>query len=252
MANAPTRKASRSRATVPPEILADLNAGRIETANLVEGLALDFGALLESTVPEAADLADRLRVGGILGRMQTAGKLLLDRLGADGFDRLAAHPSDTVRGWAAYVLAETPRLSLSSRLKRMKRLADDPHFGVREWAWLAVRPHVAADVEGAVEVLEPWTKAKSVNVRRFAVEITRPRGVWCGHIDRLKREPQLALPLLDPVNADPAKYVQDSVANWLNDAGKSQPDWVRQVCERWSEGADDATRRICTRALRNL
>jgi 3-methyladenine DNA glycosylase AlkC len=43
------------------------------------------------------------------------------------------------------------------------------------------------------------------------------------------------------------------VANWLNDAAKTQPDWVREVCARWSRGRVPlATAYIVRRAQRSL
>jgi 3-methyladenine DNA glycosylase AlkC len=236
-------------------VLARLNAGTLETATLAEGLAIDFRTLLMSAfadleIPEETDLSDKV---GITKRMQCCGAILHAMLGLDGLDRIAGHPSDTVRGWAAFVIATEGELSLSRRLKLVQPLADDRHFGVREWAWLALRPSIAEVIGRSVRTLRSWTRRRSENLRRFAVEATRPRGVWCAHIPELKVSPQLGLPLIEPLRADPSKYVQDSVGNWLNDASKSQSDWVRQLCARWEhESPVDATRRICKRALRSL
>jgi 3-methyladenine DNA glycosylase AlkC len=249
------RKGARRRSEIPAEVLRGLNDGTLETANLVEGLAVDFRKLLKVVAPELPPnvLATLDPADGITRRMAAAGRLLQERLGLGGLERLIGHTSDTVRGWGAYAVAHGPGLTLKQRLEQIQPLADDPHFGVREWAWLAVRPQIAEDIRLSLKTLQSWTRQKSANLRRFAIEVTRPRGVWCRHIDTLKAEPELGLPLLTRLNADPSKYVQDSVANWLNDASKSQPEWVRAVCDSWQNGSDEAaTLRICQRATRSL
>lgn len=242
-------------ADIPPAVLEDLNSGRIESASLAESLAVDFAALLTHVMPraDAARLAAIRAERSITRRMPLAAALLLEALGPDADVQLRAHRSDTVRGWAAYAVALRPRLGLAARLDRIQPLADDPNAGVREWAWLALRPHIAAQIEIAIKLLSKWTAATSANLRRFASESTRPRGVWCAHIERLKNEPELGLPILAPLRADPARYVQNSVANWLNDAAKSRPDWVRGLCTEWNgRRPTAATAYICRRAQRSL
>jgi 3-methyladenine DNA glycosylase AlkC len=241
---------------VPGDVVDDLNAGTRQTANLAEALAVDFTALMAVAVPDVphADLA-RLSVGdpSITQRMRIAGELVLEHVGLGGLDALTDHTSDTVRGWAAYMVGLAPGLALAERLDLIRRLADDPHFGVREWAWMPLRPHVAADVPRAIRLLGPWVHEESAYLRRFAVELTRPRGVWTEHIAELKENPRLGLPLLKPLRAEPEKYVQDSVSNWLNDAAKSKPDWVRDLVEGWADGCDDRnTLRICRRSVRSV
>ena len=108
-------------------------------------------------------------------------------------------------------------------------------MAVRECAWDSVRPYVAADLGRGIRLLEPWVRDPDPNIRRCAVEGTRPRGVWTPHIEALKEDPEPGLAILEPVRSDPSRYVQRSVGNWLNDASKSRPDWVRQVCSRWTE-----------------
>lgn len=250
-----TRKGALKPINVPIDVLDQLNSGTIETVNLAESLAVDFAILMTQVVPELATVAkSRIQPSdGITKRMAAAGKLLLEHLGAEGVRDLAAHPSDTVRGWAAYLLAAIPDLTLAERLNLMRSLADDSHFGVREWSWLAVRPYVAAQLDEAISLLIPWVRDNSPNIRRFAIEVTRPRGVWCAHIPKLKENPELGLGLLEPVRADVSRYVRDSASNWLNDAAKSQPEWVKMVCQRWRlESNMPETIKLCTRALRSL
>lgn len=247
---------SKGVADIDPRHLERLNAGLVEAGTLTECLAVDFAALMQQALPGMGSEAVRSMAAaagsGISKRMVLAGQLILAQ-GPDMVGRLPAHASDTVRGWACFVIGARADLGLAERLALIRPLADDSHFGVREWAWMAVRPHLAAELEPAIDQLAFWTAHASERVRRFASEALRPRGVWCAHIGELKQQPALALPILEPLRADPATYVQLSVGNWLNDAGKDQPDFVRELCARWLEQSPvDATVRICKRALRSL
>ena len=249
------QKKSTGRNAISRARLRELNAGAAETRTLTEALAVDFAHLLQTVV---GDLTARERATlapdvPITRRMAAGAELLTQRLGVAAALELVRHNSDTVRGCVAFVVGRWEDAAVRRRLAAIRPLADDRHFGVREWAWLAVRPHLIAELDAALLELQGWTAAPSENLRRFAVESTRPRGVWCKHCAELKRAPERGLPLLQPLRADPARYVQDSVANWLNDASKTRPEWVRAVCRAWqTESAVPATLRICTRALRTI
>lgn len=251
------RKGARSRADIPPETLVELNAGRIEAATLAECLAVEQATLMRAVLPgfpsEAVAELDALAAAGITRRMAAAAAILLANSDESVLERLRTHPSDTVRGWSAFAIGAMPGIALSERLELIRVHADDPHFGVREWAWMAVRQHLASDIASAIALLQPWTAEKSPNLRRFAVEAIRPRGVWAAHIGALKAEPDLGLPILEPLKADPSLYVQDAVANWINDAAKSQPAWAGELRTRWLAGTPSPiTARIIKRGLRSL
>ena len=237
---------------IPPDVLAALNNGTAETLSLTEGLAVDFACLLTALFP-GLDTTPLANGDGITRRMAKAAGLILMSQGIGILPDLRAHPSDTVRGWAAYMIAAQADLTLPQRLDLIRPLADDHHFGVREWAWLALRPHLLPDMGMAITLLLPWTQEDSPFLRRFACEITRPRGVWCSHSASLRADPAPGLPLLTALRNDPEKYVQDSVANWLNDAGKDHPGWLRTVATEWDIASPHpATRRILKRGLRSL
>ncbi|HEY1230670.1 MAG TPA: DNA alkylation repair protein, partial [Ramlibacter sp.] len=144
-------------------------------------------------------------------------------------------------------------LDLPRKLHAVRRFAADPHFGVREIAWSAVRDEVGRDVEEAVRLLRPWVQEADPNLRRFATELTRPHGVWCAPLPALKAEPWRAQSLLDPLKSDPSLYVRNSVANWLNDASRTQPEWVQATCDRWRvESPTPETAAVVRRALRTV
>ena len=243
------RKGARSVASVDPEILAQLEAGTIETANLTEGLAINMGSLLSAIAPSVPTDALDLSLG-VVQRMAQAGALLRAHLSAAELVGLAAHTSDTVRGWAAFAVGQDADQPALERIYAIKPFAADPHFGVREWAWMAVRAIIVDDPLGVIARLTPWTQDGDPNVRRFASEATRPRGVWATSIKLLRKEPEHALPILEALRHDSERYVEDSVANWLNDAAKDRPDWVVALLDVWAK--DGVAARLITRAGRSL
>ena len=248
-------------------MLAGLNEGRLETVTLVEWLAIDMAALLRAVLPEVglADLVDELGAvadglagEGVTRRLKGIGAALAAATRADprrnaAFEALGSHRSDMVRAWAAYMLTADAGLDLAERLEATRRFAADRSMAVRECAWDSFRPYVVAELERAIELLRAWVVDPDEGIRRCAVEGTRPRGVWTQHVGALKADPGHGLPLLEPVRSDPSRYVQRAVANWLNDASKSRPEWTREVCERWLRESDtDETRWIVNHALRTL
>ncbi|MFC5496006.1 DNA alkylation repair protein [Caenimonas terrae] len=260
------RKGAARIALIPPAVLAALNRGELATANLNEFLALDLAVLASSVAqrigldPRSERIADTLAMLPAfrpVARHLHVARALYD-LASGHADRdrvayaLATHPSDVARTWAAQWVGFSG-LPLPDKLASVRRFAADPHFGVRETAWMAVRDEVVRDSARAIELLLPWVADADPNIRRFASELTRPRGVWCAPVPALRTGPWLAIDLLEPLRADPSRYVQNSVANWLNDASKSQPQWVQRTCDRWSAASSSpATAYIVRRALRTL
>ena len=267
MTGAPRRKGAVRRSDIPPDVLRALNEGREETITLVEWLAIDMPALLRSILPDVGlteaqgQLDEAMTVladAGVTERLRGVGRALFAAIGQHPnrrtiFEALASHKSDMVRGWAAFVLSADPDPTLAQRLERARPFAADSSGAVRELAWDSFRPYLAADLTDGLRLLEPWVRDADPNIRRYAVESARPRGVWTAHIEELKNDPSLGLTLLEPVRSDSSRYVQRAVGNWLNDASKSRPEWVRSVCARWtSESPTKETAWTVNHALRTL
>jgi len=260
------RKGARTPKDVPPEVLERLNLGEIEAVNLMESLAMDqrvlLGNLLRQTertdyLQPVLDAIGGLKKQGFNSVSETIGTALFAQIARrDDQEFLAvisAHRSDLVRCWAAYGIGKNPEPEIEEALERIRSFAADGHYGVREIAWMAVRPKLARHLGRGIRILSDWAMDEDANIRRFASEATRPRGVWCAHIEALKDDPGLGMPVLEPLRSDVSKYVRDSVGNWLNDAAKTRPDFVKAVCARWETESDTKeTKYIVRKAMRSI
>jgi len=235
-----------------PERILQLSLGKSASSNLTESLKINFSMLMSELLNENVIVNEKQ---GIIGKMKYCSELLLERLGKDHLYELKNHSSDTVRGFAIFGLAkEHSNSSVSTVLEFTRPFAKDKHFGVREWACIATKPILVKTLQQSISKLVSWTGEKDVNLRRFAVEVLRPRGVWCKHITELRQNPELGLPILEPMRYETEKYAQDSVSNWLNDASKDNPTWVNKICDKWQKESpnDKNTKRIIKRATRTI
>ncbi len=252
------RKGASRTTDIPNDVLEALNNGQLESVNLTEWLAVDAVKLLQATLPilkvknakTMLSTAQAVASQGVMQRTELIATAL--ESGKANLEAMTAHRSDTVRCWAAFIAVQRADAQ-HAKLEAIRPFAADAHFGVREIAWMAWRPALIAELAEGIGLLEAWTQHENPNIRRFASEASRPRGVWCAHIQSLKDTPELGLRVLEPLRADPHRYVQTSVANWLNDASKTRADWVETICERWlKESATPETKWIVNHALRSV
>ncbi|MFN6300673.1 MAG: DNA alkylation repair protein [Planctomycetota bacterium] len=257
------RKAALRQREIPADVLDALSKGWIESKNLVEWLSVDRLKLLKAlssqlNIELSPALKKVTKEGSSLSSLQLS-KLIAQDLatlilpGDPRFKAVESHTSDVVREWGALIVGHWDSMPFAKRLAWVKPFADDPNPGTREIAWMALRHHVASSPVETMSKLLPWTGSRNERLRRYATEITRPCGVWCPHIELLKSQPQLGLELLEPLKSDESLYVRNSVANWLNDASKSKPEWVLELTKRWQEQSETPqTLYIIKRALRTL
>ncbi len=225
---------------IPQNHLEKLQAGEVASKNLMESLSIDISLLAKSIGITHKDCKEK----GIVKQVKFYGEEMAS------WEKYQDHPSDLVRGMCAYSIAKK-NLSLEDKMKLIQKFASDTHFGVREWSWMSMRPYIEKELENAIEIMTLWSLNSCENIRRFSCEITRPRGVWCSHLNELKASPQMALQILENLKTDDSKYVKLSVGNWLNDAFKSKPDWVEKICGQWLELKNVHTNFIVKRGLRS-
>ncbi len=253
-----------SKSKIPKDTLNNLNLGLEPSLTLSEILAVDMKLLLKTVYPNIFFANEELSTLGIVERIAKCSYFIQQYAQQNNinleqeFKKLSKHTSDTARGWSCYLVPYLSINNINNSFELIKQLAADNHFGVREWAWLALREQVINNIEISIQYLIPWSQDKNPFIRRFSSEILRPRGVWCKHINIFKTNHnnilESIIPLLDNLIIDTDKYVQNSLANWLNDCAKDNSAWVLNLCNIWRTnfGTGHTSSYIIKRGLRNL
>ena len=115
----------------------------------------------------------------------------------------------------------------------------------------SIRPYIASDPEGVFAVLRSWTRDKNAHVRRLVSEGTRLRLPWAPRVAWLDAHPERVLELLELLKDDPSTMVRRSVANNLNDLGKSRPELLTRTAAAWLKDDSSERRLLVEHALRS-
>ena len=252
-------------ADLPADLVSRLSTGEAETRTWTEWMGVDMARLAYAVASELplgplqealAMVAPTLPGHSILKRLSKVGaivSLAVSSLEDASFIHLATHRSDAVRQWAVYAVNDPARLmALNERLLGTLPFAADPHMSVRECAWMAYRPFLLSRIEEGLALLLSVVQSDDFRLRRFAIEVSRPRSVWGKHSEVLKHQPELGRAVLEQVRCEGNRYVQLAVGNWINDASKTRPDWARALCAQWAQDGRKTTDSIVKRAMRTL
>ena len=127
------RKGARSTKDIPVPILQQLNEGKIETANLVEWLAVDQRVLLANILTQnnrthylqsVLDEVDQLKKQTVNTINEAIGSRLFlltsEHKDTSFTTSLMQHSSDVVRCWATYFIGKNQQLSIEEKLEAIK------------------------------------------------------------------------------------------------------------------------------------
>ena len=97
----------------------------------------------------------------------------------------------------------------------------------------AIRPFIRRFPDQTLDQMMLWAKDDNFHVRRLASEGGRPRLPWASKLEEFIKDPSPLIPLLEILKDDSSKYVQNSVANCLNDISKDNRDLAVSLVNSW-------------------
>ena len=158
--------------------------------------------------------------------------------------------NDPLRGFAAWAVTDyVAEYGLEHPQKSLQVLEYLTDLFSSEFA---IRFFIIHHYDTSYEKLLSWAGHKDEHIRRLASEGCRPRLPWGIRLQQFCKDPQPLVAILEKLNNDKSEYVRRSVANNLNDIAKDNPEFVINLCQKWSKGASVQTQWIIKHATRTL
>ena len=102
----------------------------------------------------------------------------------------------------------------------------------------AIRPFIQKYPKKSLKQMLRWSKNHNFHVRRLSSEGGRPRLPWASKLQQFIDDPTPLLPILENLKDDTSKYVQNSVANCINDFIKDNRPSAEVLIESWIPNAN--------------
>ncbi len=123
---------------------------------------------------------------------------------------------------------------------------------MRNTSEYAIRPYVIHHYEKTMKQMSQWSLDSNFHVRRLSCEGLRPRLPWAKKLQIFIDNPAPLIPILNNLKADKSKYVQNSVANCINDIIKDNLEVATKLIESWLPTHSNETKWIIKHSLRKL
>lgn len=115
----------------------------------------------------------------------------------------------------------------------------------------SIRPYLERYPDQTLAKLAEWVSDPNAHVRRLVSEGTRQRLPWAPRVKLLDEQPERVLRIVSQLRNDSSSMVRRSVANHLNDLGKSHAALLMTTCRAWLDGASPELQKLVQHALRS-
>lgn len=114
-----------------------------------------------------------------------------------------------------------------------------------------IRPFITKYPTETIAQMKKWAVSENIHLRRLASEGMRTRLPWAKKLSDFIENPAPIIEILEILKDDPSKFVQNSVANSLNDIFKDNEEIAMSIVNRWKVKPTFERAWIIRHAIRN-